>query len=126
MHEGSGLFSDAILDGVSLAEADMALSTWLIEHVGVGQDPLFGSNVANFDRPSLRRWLPLTEGCFHYRNIDNSSIKEACRRVAPKLYARMQREVVPAKQHRVLPDLTDTAAEYAWYKTNFLRGDDSA
>ncbi len=125
MHDASSLFTDAILNGVSLADADAVLSTWLHEQGVTGLDPLFGGNVANFDRPNLARWLPEVERCFHYRNIDVSTIKEACRRVAPKLYARMQQEVMPAKEHRVLPDLTDTAAEYAWYKTHFLRGDDA-
>src|SRR5687768_17585476 len=86
MHDKSGLFKEAGLNGVPLDQAQDQLIRWLAawgisEETPIkARDPLAGSSV-HFDRGMVLHHLPRVEAAFHYRNIDISTIKELCRRL---------------------------------------------
>lgn len=126
MHDKSGLWADLeLIDHVNglpdVTEVDMLMRDWLDNLEGryairSGTQPMMGSSV-QFDRAFVRCWLPETFRWFHYRNIDTSSLKEACRRWNPAVY-----ETLPPKNefHRVRPDMQDTLEEFRHYYKNFL------
>lgn len=108
--------------GRKIGDLEDALRYFLEEHGATGL-PMHGSNVANFDRPWLKRYMPDLENDFHYRNIDVSSIKETCRIYNPRVFAS-----VPPKsdEHRALADCHSTLSEFRFYLENFIHvdGDD--
>lgn len=87
----------------------------------ISKPPMAGSNVANFDRPFIKHVMPELEGVFHYRNIDVSTIRELCRRLAPSIYERAPKK---RNEHRGAADLEDSIAEYRFYVDNFLYAED--
>lgn len=120
MHEKSKLWQDAREAGQPAIEVEHSILQWLTNHkVDTGKDPLCGSSV-HFDRSMFDAQLPRILIKFSYRNIDVSSIKELCMRYNPVLYGKLDESVPKAEQHRVLPDLSDTIAEFNFYKENFL------
>lgn len=80
--------------------------------------PMFGSSV-NFDYEECRTWMPELWSQFHYRIIDNSSIKELFKVYAP-WFEENGELPTPMKRHRVIPDLYDTLAEFKVYKTKLF------
>jgi oligoribonuclease len=112
MHEANGLLEEC-RGGWSIEEdsASAALGSFLSEHRAEGS-PMCGSTV-HFDRSFLRRYMPMLEMKFHYRNIDVSSVKELVNRWRPDIAEHLP---VPAKKHRAIPDLYDTLAEARVYK----------
>jgi oligoribonuclease len=64
--------------------------------------------------------MPEVDEAFSYRVIDVSSVKELCRRLNPKVYARLNQEVKKLERHRVMYDINDTLNEYRFYRDNFL------
>jgi oligoribonuclease len=119
MHAESKAFEDARANGVSPEEAFGTLERFLEYHKIGREDPLCGSSV-QFDREFLRYHFPSIEVSFSYRNVDNSTVKELCRRKNPVLYSKLEEDTKPKKLHRVLPDLTDTINEARFYMDNFL------
>lgn len=108
--------------GRKLTDLEDALMYFLQEHEAT-KLPMFGSNVANFDRPWLRLYMPNLEDLFHYRNIDVSSIKETCRLYNPAVYAKLPPK---GEAHRAVADCHDTLNEFRFYLENFVMvdGDD--
>ena len=115
MHNKSGLFAEAPEEGSELFKVEDAIVDWL-EDNGFRGLPMCGSSVG-FDQRFLRSYMPAVVDTFHYRVIDNSSIKELCRRYNPEVYKKL-----PAKteQHRVTPDLAETVEEFRFYRDEFL------
>lgn len=115
MHSQNKLFLDASSFGMPRSQVDEYAATWLSANNYEG-NPMCGSSV-HADRGWIGAQMPRVLNSFHYRNIDNSSIKELCRRLNPSVYAQL-----PPKQelHRVDPDLVDSVEEYKFYLDNFL------
>lgn len=113
MHKQSGLFEDASVNGMSLANFEERLSTWLEGHgIRDGQEPLCGSSV-QFDRERLTFWWPKVMERFHYRNVDISSFKEVL--VGLNGGGPLIGQPKGRKIHRVLPDIEDTIGEFSFY-----------
>lgn len=110
--EGNGLMTDCVVNGVARDEAMFALVRFLAEHVPHldGDPPVMAGNSVHFDRMWLKAKMPLLEECFHYRNLDVSSLK---------IFNRMAEFAEPwegdRKIHRALPDLEDSIAELRHY-----------
>jgi oligoribonuclease len=116
MHTHNNLFKEAQAHGRAPFTAEHLMVRWLQEE-GTTSLPMCGSSV-HMDRGWLRHHFPNVERQFHYRNIDVSTIKELCRRYSPKVY----RECPPKdEEHRVLPDLVESTAEFKYYLDNFLK-----
>lgn len=91
---------------------------------GIGPAKKFemcGSTI-NFDRGFLNEDLSDVHDWFHYRNIDVSTIKNVCRRVAPELYATVPQVPVEDKKHRVLDDIRASITEYRYYLDHLMVG----
>ena len=119
MHDKSGLFEDASMNGVEPDEAEAMILHWLDKNEIGREDPMCGSSV-QFDRGFLAEQMPDVANTFSYRNIDMSSVKELCRRFNPILYSKLDEDTNPQKAHRVSPDIDDTINEAEFYLDNFL------
>ena len=76
--------------------------------------PIAGSS-CRVDRDWLTGWIPELDGLLHYRMGDVSALKVL---LTPWIPAdRLASKPVPAKRHRVMPDLDDTIEEALWYRT---------
>lgn len=121
MHTKNGLWENAQADGLTPTDAEREIVEFLKGHgVHTYKPPIAGSSV-HFDRTFLYEAMPGIVECFGHRNLDISSIKEACKLMNPELYKRLEKFGPPKKEtHRVLGDLTDTSNEFAFYAQEFL------
>jgi oligoribonuclease len=112
MHTSSGLL-DELADGVTMAEAEERVLTYVREFVpGERKAPLAGNTVF-VDRGYLARDMPTLEAHMHYRIVDVSSIKELVRRWYPRVYFNS-----PTKSggHRALSDIRESIEELKFYR----------
>jgi len=117
MHEASGLRAEYDAGaGLAISDVENLLCAFLRTHDATDL-PMAGSNVANFDRAWVREFMPTFNDTFHYRNVDVSSIKEACRLYNPEVYAKLPPKL---ETHRTVQDCRDTVSEFSFYRDNFL------
>jgi oligoribonuclease len=112
MHVESGLITE-IPNGMTLADAEFAVNEYILKFVPTaGQAPLAG-NTIGMDRAFLARYMPRVDAHLHYRNVDDSSVKELSRRWFPRVYFN-----APAKGggHRALPDILESIRELEYYR----------
>jgi oligoribonuclease len=112
MHTSSGLLTE-LESGITLAEAEDAVLTYVRAHVpGVRKAPLAG-NTVYVDRGFLARDMKDLDAYLHYRLVDVSSIKELVRRWFPRVYFN-----TPVKHggHRALADIQESIAELKFYR----------
>ena len=112
MHEKSGLLAE--LDGgISLAEAEDAVLTYVHEQCGRNSRPPLAGNTVATDRAFLARDMPTLESFLHYRIVDVSSIKELSRRWFTRAYFQ-----APTKRgnHRALADIQESIEELRYYR----------
>ncbi|MEU8346229.1 oligoribonuclease [Spirillospora sp. NPDC048832] len=112
MHTTSGLL-EALPTGVTLAEAEDTVLTYVRGHVkDANKAPLCGNSIAT-DRSFLARDMPALDAHLHYRMVDVSSIKELARRWYPRVYF-----ASPEKKggHRALADITESIQELRYYR----------
>lgn len=119
MHTESGLIHE-IPTGVSLAEAEEKLITYIKSHIPEPRkSPLAGSSVY-VDRGFLIRDMPKVDAHLHYRLLDVSSVKEIVRRWYPRVYFG-----TPAKvgNHRALSDIKESIEELRFYRELIFQPD---
>jgi oligoribonuclease len=112
MHTSSGLLA-ALPSGLTLAEAQELVLSYVREHVPESRKvPLCGNSIAT-DRAFLARDMPELDNFLHYRMIDVSSIKELARRWYPRVYF-----ASPEKHggHRALADIKESIRELRYYR----------
>jgi oligoribonuclease len=112
MHTTSGLLAE-LPDGLSLAEAQELVLTYVRQHVPESRKvPLCGNSIAT-DRSFLARDMPELDSFLHYRMVDVSSIKELARRWYPRAYF-----ASPEKHggHRALADIRESIRELRYYR----------
>jgi oligoribonuclease len=125
MHTSSGLLAE-LASGVTLAEAQELVLTYVRQHVPESRKvPLCGNSIAT-DRSFIARDMPELDVFLHYRMIDVSSIKELARRWYPRAYF-----ASPEKHggHRALADIQESIRELRYYREVIfvpLPGPDSA
>jgi len=112
MHEKSGLLEE-LASGMTLAEAEEQVLTYIKEHCPDGSRPPLAGNTVATDRSFLARDMPGLESFLHYRIVDVSSIKELSRRWYPRAYF-----AAPAKRgnHRALADIQESIEELRYYR----------
>ncbi len=112
MHTSSGLLEE-LERGVTLAEAEQQVMTYVREHCGADSRPPLAGNTVATDRSFLARDMPELDGFLHYRIVDVSSIKELSRRWFPRAYF-----AAPTKQgnHRALADIQESIEELRYYR----------
>jgi oligoribonuclease len=112
MHTSSGLL-DELDRGLTMAEAEERVLTYVKEHCPDGSRPPLAGNTVATDRAFLARDMPDLESFLHYRIVDVSSIKELARRWYPRAYYN-----APAKggNHRALADIRESIEELRYYR----------
>lgn len=116
MHSKNGLF-DAIDCGAGRDRHEVASAAveFCLANAGPVEGILLAGSSVHFDRRFLRRWMPMLDGVFHYRNIDVSTITELVKIWHPK--------AVPGKRetdHRVLTDIQNTVELLRYYRSVFF------
>ncbi|MGH3322553.1 MAG: oligoribonuclease [Streptosporangiaceae bacterium] len=118
MHTTSGLL-DELADGVTLAEAEHQVLTYIRQFVpNAGKSPLCGNTIST-DRAFIARHMRELDEHLHYRMIDVSSIKELARRWYPRVYF-----ASPEKNggHRALADICESIDELRYYRAALFVG----
>ncbi len=112
MHQKSGLL-DRLATGITLAEAEEQVLSYLREHCAEGSRPPLAGNTVATDRAFLARDMQALESFLHYRIVDVSSIKELSRRWFPRAYF-----AAPTKRgnHRALADIQESIEELRYYR----------
>ena len=115
MHSQNNLFNVAEQKGLPTHLVDEDIMIWMQNSEVLGL-PMAGSSI-HTDRRWIEHSLPKTASCFHYRNVDTSTLKELCRRYNKEVYAALPEK---KERHRVMPDLEDSIAEFRHYRDEFL------
>ena len=115
MHTESGLLAE-LSTGVSVAEAEEKVLSYLSAHLAEKQAPLAGNSIGT-DRMFLNKYMPTLDGFLHYRNIDVSSIKELTRRWYPRVYFQLPKK---NGNHRALADIRESIKELRYYRSTVL------
>ncbi len=112
MHEKSGLL-DELSSGITLAEAEEQVLTYLGEQCADGSRPPLAGNSVATDRAFISRDMSALDEFLHYRIVDVSSIKELSRRWFPRAYFQS-----PPKRgnHRALADIQESIEELRYYR----------
>ncbi len=112
MHETSGLLTE-LAGGVTLAEAEEQVLTYIHEHCPADSRPPLAGNTVATDRAFLARDMHDLDAFLHYRIVDVSSIKELSRRWFPRTYF-----AAPTKRgnHRALADIQESIEELRYYR----------
>lgn len=115
MHISNNLFADEKLLGVGLNTAYELAYHFISDYVKRGT--LLCGNSIHFDRRFLRKYMPMIDQHFHYRNLDISSIRECCRLWLPSLD---ESKLKPQKKHRALNDIFDSLELLRFYRSNLF------
>lgn len=119
MHTNNGLFREAAEYGLPAHQVEDEIVSWMKRNEVTGF-PMCGSSV-DFDRKFLLEWMPEVVDQFHYRVIDNSTVKELCRRYNPELFKKVpEAKYVAPEWHRTKLCLEDTLTEFKFYRDEFL------
>lgn len=112
MHTSSGLIEEMPL-GVSLAEAETAVSDYILQYVPNARTAPMAGNTIGTDRTFLAKYMPSVDTHLHYRSVDVSSIKELSKRWFPRVYFN-----APDKNggHRALADILESIRELDYYR----------
>ena len=119
-HGRSGLVERVRSSTVDEGEAMRATVAFLERYVPAGASPMCGNSICQ-DRRFLHRHMPELERFFHYRNLDVSTVKELCRRWAPRVAESHSK----AGAHRALQDIHESIGELRHYREHFLRAADA-
>lgn len=114
-HGRSGLTKRCRESKVNIEDASKALMEFILQYVPKGKSPMCGNSIGQ-DRRFINKYMPEFEDCFHYRNIDVSTIKELARRWRPDILE----QVVKTNAHLALDDIYDSIAELKIYQDQFF------
>ena len=114
-HGRSGLIDRVRASTLNEAAAEAALIEFLSTYVPAGESPMCGNSVCQ-DRRFLAGYMPRLESCFHYRNLDVSTLKELAKRWKPSVYSSFKKD----GKHEALADVYESIAELSHYREHFL------
>jgi oligoribonuclease len=115
-HAKSGLIDRVKASTLSEAEVETQLADFLSLHVPSSTSPMCGNSVHQ-DRRFLVRYMPKLEACFHYRNLDVSTLKELAKRWKPEIMAGFAKH----GKHEALADIYESIEELKYYREHFLK-----
>lgn len=116
MHTKNNLLDRVRTSEYSLAQAEVELLQILTQHVPYKKGVLAGNSIY-VDRRFLQRYMPVFEGCLHYRQIDVSSIKI----LAQAWYTSKANAPKRPSAHTALEDIKESIEELSFYKQNIFR-----
>jgi oligoribonuclease len=115
-HGRSGLTAKVRESTLDEAQASDILVDFMLRHVPAGKSPMCGNSICQ-DRRFMARWMPRMEACFHYRNLDVSTLKELARRWNPAVYRSFEKK----SRHEALADIYESIEELRHYRVHWLR-----
>jgi len=114
-HGESGLTTRVLQSELTLGDAEAATIAFLQQHVTPGKSPMCGNSICQ-DRRFMAREMPALEACFHYRNLDVSTVKILAQIWAPTVAGSFVKE----SAHRALADIRDSISELRHYRENLF------
>lgn len=114
-HGKSGLTKRCRDSKVSLADATAKTIEFVEKYVPKGVSPMCGNSIGQ-DRRFINKYMADFEDCFHYRNLDVSTVKELARRWKPEILDK----VVKTGAHLALDDIRESIAELKVYQEHFF------
>jgi oligoribonuclease len=114
-HGRSGLTERVRASTLDEVAASDVLIDFMLAHVPAGKSPMCGNSICQ-DRRFMARWMPRLEACFHYRNLDVSTLKELARRWNPTVYRSFEKK----SRHEALADIYESIDELRHYRTHWL------
>ena len=114
-HGKTGLIERVRASTLSEADAEKTAIEFLATHVPAASSPMCGNSICQ-DRRFLARWMPKLESCFHYRNLDVSTLKELVRRWKPELAKGFSKE----GKHEALADILESIEELKFYRRSAM------
>ena len=115
-HGRSGLTAKVRESTMDESMASDLLLAFMQQHVPPGKSPMCGNSICQ-DRRFMARWMPRLEACFHYRNLDVSTLKELARRWNPAVYRSFEKK----SRHEALADIYESIDELKYYRGTFIR-----
>jgi oligoribonuclease len=115
-HAKSGLVEKVRASRLTEAEVEARMIAFLQAHISAGVSPMCGNSICQ-DRRFLARWMPRLEACFHYRNLDVSTLKELAKRWKPEILPGVTKQC----KHEALSDIYDSIAELKYYREHFMQ-----
>ena len=115
-HGRSGLTAKVRDSTLDEAQASDILVDFMLRHLPTGKSPMCGNSICQ-DRRFMARWMPRLEACFHYRNLDVSTLKELARRWNPAVYRSFEKK----SRHEALADIYESIDELRHYRMHWLR-----
>lgn len=115
-HGRSGLIDKVKTSIASEAQVEEELVRFVTAYVPLNSSPMCGNSVCQ-DRRFLARYMPRLEACFHYRNLDVSTLKELARRWKPEVLAGLSKQ----SKHEALADIYESIDELKYYRAHLLR-----
>jgi oligoribonuclease len=115
-HGRSGLTEKVLVSALDEEQASDRMIAFMLAHVPAGKSPMCGNSICQ-DRRFMARWMPRLEACFHYRNLDVSTIKELARRWNPSVYRSFEKK----SRHEALADIYESIEELKHYRAHWLR-----
>ncbi len=115
-HAKSGLIERVKASTLTEAEVEEQMAAFIDQHVPPKVSPMCGNSVHQ-DRRFLVRHMPRLEACFHYRNLDISTLKELAKRWKPAIMSGFTKH----GKHEALADIHESIEELKYYREHFLK-----
>jgi oligoribonuclease len=115
-HAKSGLSERVRRSITDTAAAEQQTIDFLEKWVPAKSSPMCGNSICQ-DRRFMARLMPKLEAFFHYRNLDVSTVKELCKRWAPAVAGKYNKN----SSHLALDDIRDSIGELKFYREYFFR-----
>jgi oligoribonuclease len=123
MHTDNGLFNDVEGSLNSEIYTELILMSFVEKHFPDNAPELHG-NTVHFDKKWLERKMPTLAKLFNYRIVDVSSLKIMFKNYAPdqaediQAYLKAISKIKSLTEHRVIPDILHSIAEYHEHLTH--------
>jgi len=115
-HGASGLTQRCKDSDVDINMATRETIKFVEQYVSKGKSPMCGNSIGQ-DRRFINKYMSDFEDCFHYRNLDVSTVKELARRWKPAVLDK----VVKTGAHLALDDIRESIAELKVYQEHFFK-----
>jgi len=113
-HTNSGLIEQVVTSNITEIQAEQIMLDFVSKHVKKGDSPMCGNTIGQ-DRRFLRKYMPVFESYFHYRNLDVSTLK-----ILAKLWTNLT-QVSKNTNHRALDDVRESINELKYYRMHLFK-----
>jgi len=115
-HARTGLIDKVKASSLDEGAVETAMIAFINGYVPPRISPMCGNSICQ-DRRFLARWMPKLEACFHYRNLDVSTLKELAKRWRPEV----AKGITKKGAHTALSDIYESIDELKYYREQLFR-----